>query len=278
MPLDGSGFYSLPTPAFPAVPNTLIASADFNTVLNDIAQVLSNCLYRDGQAIPNGDFDLGNNKIIRLAAGTAATDAVNFGQLSALETSLETLLETLLEDVEGISPSVIFPVGAIYITAGNTNPGTFLGGTWTQVAEGRTLIGVGTLSGDTYAAGATGGAASVSLTIGQMPAHDHGGATGVQSADHTHSGTVSSAGGHTHATNIREAQESGTSTGNYQMTVAATNAGAEIQTDSAGAHTHTITTGNNSVSHTHVVSEQGGGQAHENRMPYLAVYFWQRTA
>lgn len=278
MPLDGSGFYSLPTPAFPAVPNTLIASADFNTVLNDIAQALSNCLFRDGQAIPNGDFDLGNNKIIRLAAGTAATDAVNFGQLSALETSLETLLETLLGDVEGGLPSVIFPVGAIYITAGNTNPGTFLGGTWAQIAEGRTLIGVGTLGGDTYAAGATGGAASVSLTIGQMPAHDHGGATGAQSTDHTHSGTVSSAGGHTHATSINEWVEGGASSGTYQATNSTTTAGAEIQTDSAGSHTHTITLDNSSASHTHVVSEQGSGQAHENRMPYLAVYFWQRTA
>ena len=276
MPLDGSGFYSLPTPAFPAVPNTLIASADFNTVLNDIAQALSNCLYRDGQAIPNDDFDMGNNKIIRLAPGTAPTDAVNFGQLSALETSLETLLETSLGDVKGGLLSVIFPVGAIYITAGNTNPGTFLGGTWTQVAEGRTLIGVGTLSGDTYAAGATGGAASVSLTIGQMPAHDHSGATGAQSADHTHSGTVSSAGGHTHSTSIHEATDGGN---NYQMTmVLATAVNTEIQTDSAGSHTHTITLDNSSASHTHVVSEQGGGQAHENRMPYLAVYFWQRTA
>ena len=278
MPLDGSGFYSLPTPAFPAVPNTLIASADFNTVLNDIAQALSNCLFRDGQAIPNGDFDLGNNKIIRLAPGTASTDAVNFGQLSALETSLETLLETLLGGAVEVLPSVIFPVGAIYITAGNTNPGTFLGGTWTQVAEGRTLIGVGTLSGDTYAAGATGGAASVSLTIGQMPAHDHGGATGAQSTDHTHSGTVSSAGGHTHATNIHEPTESGIGTGSYQTTNGLANAGDEIQTDSAGGHTHTITLDNSSASHTHAVTTQGDGGAHENRMPYLAVYFWQRTA
>ena len=274
MPLDGSGFYSLPTPAFPAVPNTLIASADFNTVLNDIAQALSNCLFRDGQAIPNGDFDLGNNKIIRLAPGTASTDAVNFGQLSALETSLETSLGGAVE----VLPSVIFPVGAIYITAGNTNPGTFLGGTWTQIAQGRTLIGVGTLDGDTYAAGATGGAASVSLTIGQMPAHDHGGATGVQSADHTHSGTVSSAGGHTHATNINKWVEPGTNTGRHEMTNGVTYGGDEIQTDSAGDHTHTITLDNSSASHTHAVTTQGDGGAHENRMPYLAVYFWQRTA
>lgn len=262
MPLDGSGFYSLPTPAFPAVPNTLIASADFNTVLNDIAQALSNCLYRDGQAIPNGDFDLGNNKIIRLAAGTAPTDAVNFSQFSALETSVE--------EVTGGLSAVIFPVGAIYITAGNTNPGTFLGGTWTQIAEGRTLIGVGTLSGNTYAAGATGGTASVSLTIGQMPAHDHGG------GGEGFTSTTSAAGEHSHAIAMG-------SDVNGVIPITASKAVSSslaevpgelqntVQIVPAGSHTHTIS---GSIS----VASQGSGEAHENRMPYLAVYFWQRTA
>lgn len=36
-----------------------------------------------------------------------------------------------------------FPVGAIYITTTNTNPSTFLGGTWVQFGQGRTLVGVG---------------------------------------------------------------------------------------------------------------------------------------
>jgi len=262
MPLDGSGFYSLPTPAFPAVPNTLIASADFNTVLNDVAQALSNCLFRDGQAIPNDDFDLGNNKITRLAPGTAPTDAVNFSQLSTLETSVE--------EVTGGLPAVIFPVGAIYITAGNTNPGTFLGGTWTQIAEGRTLIGVGTLSGNTYAAGATGGAASVSLTIGQMPAHDHGG------GGEGFTSTTSAAGEHSHAIAMG-------SDVNGVIPITASKAVSSslaevpgelqntVQVISAGSHTHTIS---GSIS----VASQGSGEAHENRMPYLAVYFWQRTA
>lgn len=143
-----------------------------------------------------------------------------------------------------------FPVGAIYITATNSSPADFLGGTWSQIAGGRMLIGVGTLGSDTYAGGATGGAARVTLDVDEIPQHSH---------------TASSAGSHTHATNIREAQESGTGTGNYQMTVATINAGAEIQSDSAGSHTHTI-------------SSTGGGAAHENRPPYLAVYFWRRTA
>lgn len=36
-----------------------------------------------------------------------------------------------------------FPVGAVYITFNNNNPGNFLGGTWIQFGQGRTLIGVG---------------------------------------------------------------------------------------------------------------------------------------
>lgn len=35
-----------------------------------------------------------------------------------------------------------FPVGSIFLTAGNTNPATFLGyGTWTLRASGQLLVG-----------------------------------------------------------------------------------------------------------------------------------------
>ena len=40
--------------------------------------------------------------------------------------------------------SEIYPVGAVYITYNNNNPGKFLGGTWVRFGEGRTLIGEGT--------------------------------------------------------------------------------------------------------------------------------------
>lgn len=38
----------------------------------------------------------------------------------------------------------IYPVGSVYITYNNNNPGNFLGGTWVQFGQGRTLIGEGT--------------------------------------------------------------------------------------------------------------------------------------
>ena len=180
--------------------------------------------------------------------------------------------------IDGIAlVNKMFPVGSVYITATNTNPGTFLGGTWTQIAQGRTLIGVGTLGDDTYAAGNTGGAARVTLGINELPSHNHGGTTGNESANHTHSGTTASAGTHAHTTPLSDG-------GYFQYSggggISGTNRplGADGTTSSDGAHTHTFTTNGVSANHTHSISAQGGGLAHENRMPYLAVYFWQRTA
>ena len=50
---------------------------------------------------------------------------------------------------------LIYPVGSIYISVNNTSPATLFGGTWQQVAEGRTLFGAGTLGNNTYTAGDT---------------------------------------------------------------------------------------------------------------------------
>jgi microcystin-dependent protein len=257
MPLNGSGTYSLPSPSFPAVANTLITASDFNTTLNDIAAALSQAVFRDGQAAFTASQSMGNQKITSLAAGTATTDAVNKGQLLTL-----------------------FPIGAVYITATNTNPGTFIGGTWSQIAQGRALIGAGTLGADTYAAGDVGGSARVTLTTAEIPSHAHGGATGTNSVDHTHSGTTASAGSHTHTADTYGRTSFDTTGGALFPGMDSPTGGTAdtATTNSAGAHTHTFTTGGGSASHTHTISAQGGGSAHENRMPYLAVYFWQRTA
>ena len=180
--------------------------------------------------------------------------------------------------IDGIAlVNKMFPVGSVYITATNTNPGTFLGGTWTQIGQGRTLIGVGTLGDDTYAAGNTGGAARVTLGINEIPSHNHGGATGTVSNDHTHSGSTSVAGGHNHTTPLSDGgyfrYSGGGGSAGIHVPV-----GADGTTSWNGDHSHWFTTGGISANHTHAVASQGGGLAHENRMPYLAVYFWQRTA
>ena len=40
--------------------------------------------------------------------------------------------------------NAMYPVGSVYITYNNVNPGTFLGGTWERFGQGRTLVGEGT--------------------------------------------------------------------------------------------------------------------------------------
>ena len=51
----------------------------------------------------------------------------------------------------------------------NTSPASFIGGTWTALQD-RFLLG----AGSTYTAGNTGGEATHTLTIDEMPSHNHG--------------------------------------------------------------------------------------------------------
>lgn len=130
-----------------------------------------------------------------------------------------------------------FPVGAVYITYNNNNPGNFLGGTWVRMAEGRTIFGVGTSSKDTrgetltVSDGEVWGNKRVKLTVNEMPSHGH---------------KLYARGGST------------------------------AQTSSPFAENKPITQGSNSYGFD--VSSTGGDQPFYILPPYMAVYFWRRTA
>lgn len=62
----------------------------------------------------------------------------------------------------------IYPVGSIYITTNEINPSTLFGGVWEQIKDTFLLS-----AGDVYEAGTTGGEAAHTLTINEMPSHDH---------------------------------------------------------------------------------------------------------
>lgn len=69
--------------------------------------------------------------------------------------------------------SAMYPVGSVYITYNNVNPGNFLGGIWKQFGQGRTLIGQGTGSdGSTSMSFTTedsGGEYKHKLTLKELP-------------------------------------------------------------------------------------------------------------
>ena len=96
-----------------------------------------------------------------------------FGQDSNQKDTL-----TVLGDI--VAPmflNKIFPVGVVYITYDKKNPGTFLGGTWEQFGQGRTLVGEGTGNdGSTsmsFTALNTGGTYQHKLSVNEMPSHKH---------------------------------------------------------------------------------------------------------
>ena len=68
---------------------------------------------------------------------------------------------------------LIYPVGSIFISTSSTNPGTYLGGTWSAFGAGKTLVGLDSGDGDFDTAEETGGSKTHTLTVDEMPAHKH---------------------------------------------------------------------------------------------------------
>ena len=142
----------------------------------------------------------------------------------------------------------VYPVGAIYISVSATNPSTLFGGTWEALAAGRVLIG----AGGGYTAGKTGGSSTATLSIANMPSHNHGGSTG----------SVGAGGNHKH--NL---------TGYFQ------DSGYALTADCAsGGNTQETSAANGMPAHSHTITAQGSGQAFSIQNPYLVVYMWKRTA
>ena len=63
---------------------------------------------------------------------------------------------------------LIYPVGSIYMSVTNTNPNAIFGGSWEQLKD-RFLLG----AGNSYSNGSVGGEKLHTLTIDEMPGHNH---------------------------------------------------------------------------------------------------------
>ena len=124
-------------------------------------------------------------------------------------------------------------------------------GTWAPYGAGRVLIGVGT-SDTSYAAGATGGNSSITISQAQLPASA---TTGNDNADHTHNFPT---------TLIAYYRASGAVNGLLNST------------SYAGVDFEDPTTSGESGPHGHDLG--GSGSAIDARPPFLVTYMWERTA
>lgn len=64
---------------------------------------------------------------------------------------------------------IIHPVGSMWISSINTSPAEIVGGSWTRIEDARFLMAA---NGTRYA-GEAGGANDITLTVNQMPSHNH---------------------------------------------------------------------------------------------------------
>lgn len=74
---------------------------------------------------------------------------------------------------EKMYPHPYFPIGSIYLSINNINPSKWFDGTWELIAQGRTLVGVDTNDSDFNEPKKTGGAKTHTLSVDEMPAHQH---------------------------------------------------------------------------------------------------------
>lgn len=73
-----------------------------------------------------------------------------------------------------IDGKLLYPIGSIYMSIQDTNPGVFFGGTWKRIAKGKTLVGVDESDTDFNISSKTGGEKTHTLTVNEMPSHVHG--------------------------------------------------------------------------------------------------------
>lgn len=154
-----------------------------------------------------------------------------------------------------------------------TSPASFIGGTWERV-EGEFIMG----ASSAYPVGTTGGSATHTQTVAEMPSHNHSGSTG-SAGSHSHSAWTGGAGGHSHtvsaatATNMA-AFPGGTGTSENGQTAKSSSP----TTSWVGDHTHGVGM-NEAGAHTHTVSigNTGSGQAMSILNPYYALYIWVRV-
>ena len=76
---------------------------------------------------------------------------------SLINTTIDSTINTTIDS----TINSIYPIGSVYISLTETNPGTYLKGIWEQFGQGRTLIGEGTGNDGSntmsFKAGSTGG-------------------------------------------------------------------------------------------------------------------------
>lgn len=182
--------------------------------------------------------------------------------------------------------ALVYPVGSIYTSVNNINPGSFLPGTtWETFASGKMLVGVDATQSEFEHVEQEGGEIVKNmqhthptgdhvLTLDEMASHTHGIYLNTQSNTHSHTMshshgpgnlTVNSSGSHEHGIIYRSGQaitmDPGSSGYRLNWTANGGNGNnTNIQTTTDGSHTHSL------VGTTSTYSGETGDDTHSHRI------------
>ncbi|QIW56471.1 BppU family phage baseplate upper protein [Pseudolactococcus raffinolactis] len=226
------------------------ANSTFNQKLSEIQTKLD----ETNQAIVNGDFysktetdqklSAINITITNHTSNKSNPHAVTANQVGSYTKSE---VATLISEAIKQSKLDANPIGTILTTISNTNPSTYIGGTWERFAQGRTMVGVDE---------------SDSVTLMQT-ANKMGGSTN-PITEHRHDfAKVGSQQTFTFAWG----------TGTYATSQVYLNSGS-VASGAASS--------NNLLTRQHAdlggTTNSGNNNDHNNWQPFATVYFWRRTA
>ena len=196
---------------------------------------------------------LDNNKIkytiARLGDSNDYTNEELYQMINDLKNDIKTLSSQITNNTTSGSMFLkVYPVGSIYISTSSENPGNIYGGTWEEYGKGRTLVGVDSNDSDFSTVEKLGGEKTHTLTIDEMPSHNH---VERMFLDQSGYSSVKPAG---YAYYIYSTQSS-----------------------------NVITWANAQISNMNYwrigdTEDKGGSQAHNNLQPYITTYMWKRTA
>ena len=119
----------------------------------------------------SGSISAGGNYNGKYVTGTwlQTTQATDLGRKPPKVAVLDESGRIYSRALSSLVLEAVYPVGSIYMSVNSTSPATLFGGTW-EAIQGKFLLGA---DGGAYKAGSTGGEATHTLTVDEMPKHTH---------------------------------------------------------------------------------------------------------